>query len=93
MQELRSSSISHIVHHALECDLGAALRTYPVLPGLHALLVSKFGSVNDRRAVLAQTLTPDGLRNLGPSVERMAAIEGLDAHKRAVSLRLAALCR
>jgi histidinol dehydrogenase len=40
-----------------------------------------------------QALTPDGLRNLGPSVEHMAAVEGLDAHKRAVSLRLAALSR
>jgi histidinol dehydrogenase len=41
----------------------------------------------------AQALTPEGLRNLGPSVEHMAAVEGLDAHKRAVSLRLAALRR
>ena len=44
-------------------------------------------------ALIVQALTPDGLRNLGPSVEHMAAVEGLDAHKRAVSLRLAALSR
>ncbi len=35
-----------------------------------------------------QTLTREGLENLGPSVERLADMEGLEAHRRAVSLRL-----
>lgn len=35
-----------------------------------------------------QTLTEAGLRNLGPSVATMASLEGLDAHRRAVTLRL-----
>ncbi|CAF1706817.1 hypothetical protein HID58_054774 [Brassica napus] len=35
-----------------------------------------------------QSLTEEGLRNLGPYVATMAEIEGLDAHKRAVTLRL-----
>eukprot|EP00899_Mesostigma_viride_P000179 jgi/Mesvir1/10161/Mv18041-RA.1 len=35
-----------------------------------------------------QNLTYEGLQNLGPSVAKMAAVEGLDAHKRAVTLRL-----
>ncbi|KAG7012571.1 Histidinol dehydrogenase, chloroplastic, partial [Cucurbita argyrosperma subsp. argyrosperma] len=35
-----------------------------------------------------QSLTEEGLRKLGPYVEKMAEVEGLDAHKRAVSLRL-----
>mmetsp|Transcript_57320 Transcript_57320/g.181447 ORF Transcript_57320/g.181447 Transcript_57320/m.181447 type:complete len:91 (-) Transcript_57320:29-301(-) len=35
-----------------------------------------------------QSLTEDGLKLLGPHVAHMAAVEGLDAHKRAVTLRL-----
>lgn len=38
-----------------------------------------------------QTLTKDGLRGLGPTVEILAEMEGLEAHKRAVSYRLEAL--
>ena len=33
-------------------------------------------------------MTEQGLKNLGPSVATMAALEGLDAHRRAVTLRL-----
>ncbi|XP_077253777.1 histidinol dehydrogenase, chloroplastic-like isoform X1 [Tasmannia lanceolata] len=35
-----------------------------------------------------QSLTEEGLRNLGPYVAKMAEVEGLEAHKRAVTLRL-----
>jgi histidinol dehydrogenase len=38
-----------------------------------------------------QRLTKKGLKNLGPTVERLAELEELEAHKRAVSLRLEAL--
>ncbi|PHT55844.1 Histidinol dehydrogenase, chloroplastic [Capsicum baccatum] len=38
--------------------------------------------------ITVQSLTEEGLRNLGPYVEKMAEVEGLDAHKRAVTLRL-----
>ncbi|NNE59056.1 MAG: histidinol dehydrogenase [Hellea sp.] len=38
-----------------------------------------------------QKLTKDGMRRLGPIVELLADMEGLDAHKRAVSFRLEAL--
>lgn len=41
--------------------------------------------------VSIQKLSKKGLRRLGPVVERLAEMEGLDAHKRAVSLRLEAL--
>ena len=40
---------------------------------------------------LLQTLSKEGLAGLGPTVAHMAALEGLDAHKRAVTLRLEAL--
>jgi histidinol dehydrogenase len=35
-----------------------------------------------------QTVTEEGIRALGPTVEKLASIEGLDAHGRAVTLRL-----
>ncbi|XP_078442253.1 histidinol dehydrogenase isoform X2 [Wolffia australiana] len=35
-----------------------------------------------------QSLTADGLRQLGPHVAKMAEVEGLEAHRRAVTLRL-----
>ncbi|XP_042502576.1 histidinol dehydrogenase, chloroplastic isoform X1 [Macadamia integrifolia] len=35
-----------------------------------------------------QSLTEEGLRKLGPYVAKMAEVEGLEAHKRAVTLRL-----
>jgi len=38
-----------------------------------------------------QKLTKDGMRALGPTVEILADMEGLDAHKRAVTFRLEAL--
>lgn len=40
------------------------------------------------KKITVQSLSAEGLKNLGPSVEKMAAIEGLDAHKNAVTLRL-----
>lgn len=41
--------------------------------------------------ISVQELTADGMRALGPSVERLARMEDLDAHRRAVTLRLNAL--
>lgn len=38
--------------------------------------------------ITMQTLTEEGLKNVGPTVERLAELEGLQAHKNAVSIRL-----
>ena len=38
--------------------------------------------------ISVQKLTQQGLRDLGPTVETLANMEGLEAHRRAVSLRL-----
>lgn len=38
--------------------------------------------------ISVQQLSREGLEALGPSVERLATMEGLEAHRRAVSLRL-----
>ncbi len=43
------------------------------------------------KKITVQHITPEGLQKLGPVVEVMAEAESLDAHKRAVSLRLASL--
>jgi histidinol dehydrogenase len=43
------------------------------------------------KKITVQHITPEGIRTLGPVVEAMAEAESLDAHKRAVSIRLAAL--
>ncbi len=43
------------------------------------------------KKITVQHISPEGLQKLGPVVEAMAEAESLDAHKRAVSLRLASL--
>jgi histidinol dehydrogenase len=43
------------------------------------------------KKITIQHITPEGLQHVGPVVEVMAEAESLDAHKRAVSLRLASL--
>ncbi len=43
------------------------------------------------KKITFQQLTPEGLQNVGPAVERMATAEELEAHKMAVTLRLQAL--
>ncbi|KAI8109073.1 hypothetical protein M9435_005489 [Picochlorum sp. BPE23] len=40
------------------------------------------------KKMTVQSLTYQGLQNLGPHVAKMAEVEGLDAHRRAVTLRL-----
>ena len=43
------------------------------------------------RTMTVQELTPGGLESIGPVAVTLAETEGLDAHARAVSLRLDAL--
>lgn len=40
------------------------------------------------KSITMQTLTEEGIKNIGPTVEVLAELEGLDAHKNAVSIRL-----
>lgn len=39
--------------------------------------------------ITSSNLTAQGLRNVGTAVMRLAAVEELEAHRRAVSIRLA----
>lgn len=41
-----------------------------------------------QKNITIQQATPDGLQKLGPVVEKLAGMEGLDAHGKAVSIRL-----
>ena len=51
-------------------------------------------SLNDfLKRMTVQEVTPDGLRDLGPTAVTMAEMEGLDAHANAVQVRLASLLR
>jgi histidinol dehydrogenase len=43
------------------------------------------------KKITVQHITETGIKNIGPTVEAMAEAESLDAHKRAVSIRLNAL--
>ena len=43
------------------------------------------------RKITFQELTVEGIRSIGPAVERMAAAEQLDAHKNAMTVRLQSL--
>ncbi len=45
------------------------------------------------RRMTVQEATPEGLKNLGPAGARLAAHEGLDAHRLAIELRLDTLAR
>ncbi len=44
-----------------------------------------------RKFITFQRLSADGIRNIGPAIECMAAAEGLDGHKNAVTVRLEAI--
>jgi phosphoribosyl-ATP pyrophosphohydrolase/phosphoribosyl-AMP cyclohydrolase/histidinol dehydrogenase len=41
--------------------------------------------------ITSSNLTAEGLRNVSSAVMQLAAVEGLDAHKRAVSIRMEAM--
>jgi len=40
------------------------------------------------KKITFQHITPDGIRNIGPTVEILATLEGLQAHKNAVTVRM-----
>ena len=52
---------------------------------------SGLGVDDFERRITVQTVTPEGLRHIGPVAAMLAEVEGLDAHARAVTLRLADL--
>ena len=68
--------------------------TNHVLPTYgHARAYSGLSVSDFLHRITVQELTPDGLRDLGPTAATLARLEGLDAHAAAVDLRLEALRR
>ena len=57
----------------------------------YAKTYSSLGLADFERRMTIQEVTPDGLRLLGPAIEKLALAEKLDAHQRAASIRLQAL--
>ena len=62
------------------------LPTYGLARGHGGLSMESF-----MKSMTVQELTPIGLRDIGPVVDTLAVLEGLEAHARAVRVRLAAL--
>jgi histidinol dehydrogenase len=62
------------------------LPTYGYARAYSGLSITDF-----QKRMTVQELTADGLRTLGPVAETLASLEGLDAHARAVTLRLESL--
>jgi histidinol dehydrogenase len=66
--------------------------TNHVLPTYgYARAYSGLSLTDFQKRMTVQELTADGIRNLGPVAETLALLEGLDAHARAVTIRLEAL--
>lgn len=57
----------------------------------YAKAYSGLGLEDFQRRITVQELTPAGLRELGPTAQVLAGLEGLDAHAAAVTIRLAAI--
>ncbi len=63
--------------------------TNHVLPTYgYANMYSGLDVIGFMKAISFQDLSPQGLKILAPSIENLATLEGLDAHKNAVSIRL-----
>lgn len=80
----------HVVPCTPTCPVGTG-----VLRGRHgvcrygyARMYSGVSLDTFQKKMTVQILTLEGLRNVGPAVAHMAAVEGLDAHRRAVTMRL-----
>jgi histidinol dehydrogenase len=63
--------------------------TNHVLPTYgYANMYSGLDVISFMKAISFQNLSIDGIQKLGPTIENLAHLEGLDAHKNAVTIRL-----
>ncbi|MEX2367925.1 MAG: histidinol dehydrogenase [Balneolaceae bacterium] len=96
-----ASSYTDLIQNAGSVFLGAwtpeslgdyASGTNHTLPTYgYARMFSGVNLQSFQKSITFQQATPEGLKHLGPTVEILAGIEGLEAHGKAVSLRLQAL--
>ncbi len=54
----------------------------------YARMYSGVNLASFQKSITIQSLTKEGIKNIGPAVETLAELEGLQAHKNAVSIRL-----
>lgn len=54
----------------------------------YARMYSGVNLASFQKSITVQSLTEEGIQNIGPAVEQLAKIEELQAHKNAVSIRL-----
>lgn len=89
LPKLRNAGSIFVGHYAPESGGDYATGTNHVLPTYgFAKNYSSLGLSDFYRRYTVQTLTPQGLNNIGQAVIDLAQEEALDAHSRAVSIRL-----
>ena len=92
VREVRNAGSVFLGDWSTESAGDYASGTNHVLPTYgYAKTYSSLGLADFERRMTIQEVCPEGLRVLGPAVEKLAQAEKLQAHKRAASIRLAAL--
>ena len=87
--EISSAGSVFLGHHTPEALGDYVSGTNHVLPtGGRARACAGLSLTDFMRRMTVQEATPAGLKNLGPDGARLAAHEGLDAHRLAIQLRL-----
>jgi histidinol dehydrogenase len=93
-QDVISAGSVFLGHYTPEALGDYISGTNHVLPtGGWARACAGLSIIDFMRRMTVQEATPEGLRTLGPPGARLAAHEGLDAHRLAIELRLQALDR
>jgi len=89
---IKNSGSIFLGHYSPESAGDYASGTNHTLPTQgHAKAYSGVSVDSFVKNITYQEISPDGIKNLGPAVEILAAYEGLEAHKNAVTLRLKSL--
>jgi phosphoribosyl-ATP pyrophosphohydrolase/phosphoribosyl-AMP cyclohydrolase/histidinol dehydrogenase len=85
-----SAGVNHSLRKFSIASLSVFILTLPATYG-YAKQYSGVNLGSFLKHITSSNLTADGLLRLSKTVETLAAVEGLDAHKRAVSIRVAAM--
>ncbi|MEO1023190.1 MAG: histidinol dehydrogenase [Bacteroidota bacterium] len=98
IQVAQASEVAHLIEHAGSVFLGSftpesvgdyASGTNHTLPTYgYSRMYSGVSLSSFQKTITFQELTTEGLKALGPHVEKLAEAEGLFAHKNAVTIRL-----
>ena len=87
-ESIRHTGSVFLGHHTPESLGDYASGTNHTLPTYsYARMYSGVGLSSFQKCITFQSATKEGLLALGPAVETLAGLEGLEAHRRAVSIR------